>query len=57
MDLMKSAIAFSNLTLTIIKVRSERFGYVPPLNPLQQEIICLLGRSDDIYSNLVDNSS
>lgn len=54
---MKSAIAFSNLTLTIIKVRSERFGYVPPLNPLQQEIICLLGRSDDIYSNLVDNSS
>lgn len=49
--------AFSNLTLTIIEVRGERFGYVPSLNPLQQEIICLLGLSPDIYSNLVDNSS
>lgn len=49
--------AFSNLTLTIIEVRGERFGYVPPLNSLQQEIISLLGLSPDIYSNLVDNSS
>ncbi|RCJ29453.1 hypothetical protein A6770_22250 [Nostoc minutum NIES-26] len=49
--------AFSNLTLTIIEVRGQRFGYVPPLNPLQQEIISLLGLSPDIYSNLVDNSS
>jgi transposase len=49
--------AFSNITLTIIEVRSQRFGYVPPLNPLQQEIISLLGLSPDIYSNLVDNSS
>lgn len=49
--------AFSNLTLTIIEVRGQRFGYVPPLNPLQQEIISLLGISPDIYSNFVDNSS
>ncbi|WP_334690959.1 hypothetical protein [Nostoc sp.] len=49
--------AFSNLTLTIIEVRGERFGYVPPLNPLQQEIISLLGLSPNIYSSLVDNSS
>ncbi|MBD2532399.1 hypothetical protein H6G97_23590 [Nostoc flagelliforme FACHB-838] len=49
--------AFSNLTLTIIEVRGERFGYVPPINLLQQEIISLLGLSPDIYSGLVDNSS
>jgi len=49
--------AFSNLTLTIIEVRGECFGYAPPLNTLQQEIISLLGLSPDIYSGLVDNSS
>ncbi len=49
--------AFSNLNLTIIEVRSEPFGYVPALNLLQQEIICLLALSPDLYSNLVDNSS
>ncbi|PHJ60651.1 hypothetical protein VF07_35265 [Nostoc linckia z6] len=31
--------AFSNLTLTIIEVRGQRFGYVPPLTFLHQEII------------------
>lgn len=49
--------AFSNLTLTIIEVRGERFGHAPPLNPLQQEILHLLGLSPDIYHYLVDNSS
>ncbi|MDF5740298.1 MULTISPECIES: hypothetical protein [unclassified Nostoc] len=43
--------------MTIIEVRGERFGYVPPINLLQQEIISLLGLSPDIYSGLVDNSS
>jgi transposase len=49
--------AFSNITLTIIEARGQRFSYVPPFNPLPQEIISLLGLPPDIYSNLVDNSS
>lgn len=49
--------AFSNLTLTVIEVRGERFGYVPSLNLLQEEVISLLGLSADIYSGLVNNSS
>ncbi len=49
--------AFSNITLTIIEAHGQRFGYVPPLNLLQQEIISLLSLPPDIYSNLVDNSS
>ncbi|WDD36293.1 transposase (plasmid) [Nostoc sp. UHCC 0926] len=49
--------AFSNLTLTVIEVRGERFGYVPSLNLLQEEVISLLGLSPDIYSGLVNNSS
>jgi hypothetical protein len=43
--------------LTIIETRGQRFGYAPPLNPLQQEIISLLGLLLDIYSHLVDNCS
>lgn len=48
--------AFSNLTLTIIETRGQRFGHAPPLTPLQQHIIQLLGLPADIYSRLVDDS-
>ena len=48
--------AFSHLTLTIIETNGQRFGHAPPLTPLQQQIIQLLGLPADIYSRLVDDS-
>jgi transposase len=48
--------AFSNITLTLVDVRGQEFGHVPPLNALQQEIIRLLGLPPDIYSRLIANS-
>jgi transposase len=48
--------AFSNITLTLVDVHGQEFGHVPPLNPLQQEIIRLLGLPTDIYSCLIANS-
>lgn len=48
--------AFSNITLTLVDVHGQEFGHVPPLNPLQQEIIRLLGLPADIYSCLIANS-
>ncbi len=48
--------AFSNLTLTIIETKGQRFGHVPLLTPLQQQLIQLLGLPADIYSRLVDDS-
>ena len=48
--------AFSNLTLTIIETKGQRFGHAPLLTPLQQQLIQLLGLPADIYSRLVDDS-
>jgi transposase len=48
--------AFSNLTLTLVEVGGKQFGHAPPLSPLQQQILPLLGLSQDIYSRLVENS-
>lgn len=47
--------AFSNLTLTTVEVRGKQFAHAPPLNPLQQQILQLLGLSSDIYSRLVED--
>ena len=49
--------AFDNLTLTLIPARGEWYGDVTLLNPLQSQILTLLGLSPEIYSALVDNST
>lgn len=49
--------AFDNLTLTLIQARGAWYGDVTPLNPLQSQILTLLGLSPEIYSDLVDNST
>lgn len=50
-------ICVINSVHVLIEVQGKRFGYVPPLNPLQREIMSLLGLSPDLYGGLVDNSS
>lgn len=48
--------AFDNLTLTILEVRGQQYGHVSPLNPLQKQILRLLGLSPEIYSGLAESS-
>ena len=48
--------AFRNITLSIVDSDSQHYRYVPPLTPLQQTILELLGLSPDIYANLALSS-
>jgi len=48
--------AFDNLTLTILEVQGQQYGYVSPLNSLQKQILRLLGLSSEIYSGLAESS-
>ena len=44
--------AFKPITLTIMKVSDQEYGYVSPLNSLQQKILQLLELLPDIYVSL-----
>lgn len=44
--------AFKSLSFTIFRVKGKEYGHIPPLNPLQQKILQLLGLPSDIYSSL-----
>jgi len=48
--------AFSNITLTVIRLPDRLLRHVTPLTPLQVRILELLGLSPDIYRSLADNS-
>ena len=47
--------AFDNITLTILNIRGEEYGYVTPLNQLQKKILNLLGLDGEIYSGLIES--
>lgn len=49
--------AFKPLTLTLLNIRTQDYGNVTPLNPLQSKILRCLGLSPHIYSGLVENST
>ncbi len=48
--------AFSNVTLTIVRVPGFAQRHVTPLSPLQLQILTLLGFSSDVYLRLQDDS-
>jgi hypothetical protein len=43
--------AFDNITLTILNIQGEEYGYVTPLNQVQKKILRLLGLDPEIYSS------
>jgi len=45
--------AFDNITLTGFEVKGELYRHIPPLTPLQEKIINLLGFSPRIYTDLL----
>nr|NIU84776.1 transposase [Candidatus Thorarchaeota archaeon]NIW14770.1 transposase [Candidatus Thorarchaeota archaeon] len=47
--------AFDNITLTILNIRGEEYGYVTPLNQVQKKILRLLGLDSQIYSGLAQS--
>ena len=47
--------AFDNITLTILNIKGEEYGYVTPLNQVQKKILRLLGLDSEIYSGLVES--
>ncbi len=49
--------AFSNITLTIIRLPDRVMRHITPLTPLQERILMLLGLSPDIYRSLAQNSA
>jgi len=49
--------AFDHVTFTILEVRGQHYGHVSPLNPLQKQILSLLGLSSEIYSGLAESSA
>ena len=48
--------AFSNITLTVIRLPDRLLRHVTPLTALQVRILELLGLSPDIYRSLAGNS-
>ena len=47
--------AFDNITLTILNIKGEEYGYVTPLNQVQKKILRLLGLDTEIYSSLAES--
>jgi hypothetical protein len=47
---------FDHMTLTIFTVDRQSHRHLPPLTPLQSQIIKLLGFSPRIYNDLLDKS-
>ena len=47
--------AFDNITLTILNIKGEEYGYVTPLNQVQKKILRLLGLDPEIYSSLAES--
>jgi transposase len=49
--------AFKDLTLTVIQHNGQRISHVPPLSPVQQQILDLIGLSPKIYVRLTEHFS
>ena len=49
--------AFSNITLTVIRLPDRVVRHVTPLTPLQIAILVLLDMSPDLYYSLAHNST
>lgn len=47
--------AFENLTLTLVHTPVDTLRHLPPLSPLQQRILALLGCTHDTYTRLTTN--
>ncbi|MGF1493656.1 MAG: IS1634 family transposase [Microcoleaceae cyanobacterium] len=45
--------AFNNITLTAFTVHEQSYRHLPPLTPLQEKILHLLGLSSHIYTDLL----
>lgn len=48
--------SFKNITLSIVDMGQQSYRYVPPLTPIQQSILEMLGLPPDIYANLAARS-